>query len=167
MGKGGAWLWQRHLSSLCNGIEQAFTIPAKTTKELIATEEAALLTYDNMIKLNNLNEPVILHNLRQRFMKDLIYTYVSSILVALNPFKLLPIYTPEVMDRYKDGGGRTQPPHIFAIADNAYRNLLADFNDQAVVISGESGAGKTETMKLVLQVRRRPPRPAAACRRRA
>ena len=140
-------------------IEQAFTIPAKMTKELIATEEAALLTYDNMIKLNNLNEPVILHNLRQRFMKDLIYTYVSSILVALNPFKLLPIYTPEVMDRYKDGGGRTQPPHIFAIADNAYRNLLADFKDQAVVISGESGAGKTETMKLVLQVRRRSPAP--------
>ena len=107
--------------------------------------------YDNMIKLNALNEPVILHNLRQRFLKDLIYTYVSSILVACNPFKLLPIYTPEIMDKYKDGGGRHQPPHIFAIADNAYRNLMADFRDQAVVISGESGAGKTETMKLVLQ----------------
>jgi ABC-type oligopeptide transport system ATPase subunit len=114
-------------------------------------DEAALLTYDNMIKLNNLNEPVILHNLRQRFLKDSIYTYVSSILVALNPFKLLPIYTPEIMDKYKDGGGRTQPPHIFAVSDNAYRNLMADFRDQAVVISGESGAGKTETMKLVLQ----------------
>ena len=114
-------------------------------------DEAALQMYDNMIKLNALNEPVILHNLRQRFMKDLIYTYVSSILVACNPFKLLPIYTPEIMDKYKDGGGRHQPPHIFAIADNAYRNLMADFKDQAVVISGESGAGKTETMKLVLQ----------------
>lgn len=71
--------------------------------------------------------------------------------VALNPFKLLPIYTPEVLDKYKEGGSRHQPPHIFAIADNAYANLLADFRDQAVVISGESGAGKTETMKLVLQ----------------
>ena len=130
---------------------QAYTIPAKTTKECLGMDEAALQTYENMIKLNNLNEPVILHNLRQRFMKDNIYTYVSSILVALNPFKLLPIYTPEIMDKYKDGGGRTQPPHIFAVSDNAYRNLIADFRDQAVVISGESGAGKTETMKLVLQ----------------
>lgn len=114
-------------------------------------DEAALLTYDNMIKLNDLNEPTILHNLRQRFLKDHIYTYVSSILVALNPFKLLPIYTPEVLDKYKDRGSRNQPPHIFAIADNAYANIMADFRDQAVVISGESGAGKTETMKLVLQ----------------
>ena len=130
---------------------QSFTIPAKLSKELIHMDEAALQTYDNMIKLNDLNEPVILHNLRQRFLKDHIYTYVSSILIACNPFKLLPIYTPEIMDKYKDGGGRVQPPHIFAIADNSYRNLLADFRDQAVVISGESGAGKTETMKLVLQ----------------
>lgn len=114
-------------------------------------DEAALKQYDNMIKLNDLNEPTILHNLRQRFLKDEIYTYVSSILVACNPFKLLPIYTPDIMEKYKDGGGRTMPPHIYAIADNAYRNLMADFKDQAVVISGESGAGKTETMKLVLQ----------------
>jgi myosin heavy subunit len=97
------------------------------------------------------NEPIILHNLRQRFIKDNIYTYVSSILVALNPFRMLPIYLPEVLDKYKDRGSRNQPPHIYAIADNAYANLMADFKDQAVVISGESGAGKTETMKLVLQ----------------
>lgn len=86
-------------------------------------DEAARQTYDNMIHLNDLNEPTILHNLRQRFLKDQIYTFVSSILVACNPFKLLPIYTPEVLDRYKDGGSRSQPPHIFAIADNAYANL--------------------------------------------
>ena len=98
-----------------------------------------------------MNEPIILHNLRQRFLKDDIYTYVSSILVALNPFRMLPIYLPEVLDKYKDRGSRRQPPHIYAIADNAYANVMADFRDQAVVISGESGAGKTETMKLVLQ----------------
>ena len=77
--------------------------------------------------------------------------YVSSILVAANPFKLLPIYTPDVMEKYKDGKGRDAAPHIYAISDNAYRALLETFKDQAVVISGESGAGKTETMKLVLQ----------------
>lgn len=96
-------------------------------------DEAALETYDNMVKLNNLNEPVILHNLRQRFMKDEIYTYVSSILIAVNPFKLLPIYTPEVLDGYKDGGTRSKPPHIFAIADNAYAGMLANLKDQSVV----------------------------------
>jgi myosin heavy subunit len=127
------------------------TIDAKRSKDCVMMDEAALQTYDNMIKLNDLNEPIILHNLRQRFIKDNIYTYVSSILVALNPFRMLPIYLPEVLDKYKDRGSRNQPPHIYAIADNAYANLMADFKDQAVVISGESGAGKTETMKLVLQ----------------
>jgi len=130
---------------------QEVALTGAMSKEAIAMDEAALKTYDNMIALNDLNEPTILHNLRMRFLKDDIYTYVSSILVACNPFKLLPIYTPDVMEKYKDGGGRAQPPHIYAISDNAYRNLLADFRDQAVVISGESGAGKTETMKLVLQ----------------
>ena len=114
-------------------------------------DPASLDTYDNMVKLNDLNEPVILHNLRQRFKKDIIYTYVSSILIAVNPFKQMTLYTPEVMDTYKDGGARVQPPHIFAVADNAYNGMLADQKDQAVVISGESGAGKTETMKLTLQ----------------
>jgi len=131
--------------------QKEITFPGKVTKDFVPMDEDALKSYDNMIALNDLNEPTILHNLRQRFLKDNIYTYVSSILVACNPFKLLPIYTPEVLDKYKDRGSRTQPPHIFAIADNAYANLMADFKDQAVVISGESGAGKTETMKLVLQ----------------
>ena len=114
-------------------------------------DEQSLKIYDNMIKMNDLNEPTLLHNLRQRFLKDDIYTYVSSILVAANPFKLLPIYTPDIMDKYKDGKGRDAAPHIYAISDNAYRALLESQKDQAVVISGESGAGKTETMKLVLQ----------------
>jgi myosin heavy subunit len=130
---------------------QEVTVPAAQSKDAIPMDEAALKTYDNMIKLNDLNEPTILHNLRQRFLKDEIYTYVSSILVACNPFKLLPIYTPDVMERYKDGKGKDQPPHIYAISDNAYRSLMDTYKDQAVVISGESGAGKTETMKLVLQ----------------
>ena len=124
---------------------------ATGSKSASLADETALELYDNMIKQNNLNEALILHNLRERFLQDKIYTYISSILVAVNPFCLLPIYTPEVLERYKDGGWRNQPPHIYAIADNAYASMLSEDADQAVVISGESGAGKTETMKLVLQ----------------
>jgi myosin heavy subunit len=130
---------------------QEVQVTAKESPNCIPLDEASLKIYDNMIKMNDLNEPTLLHNLRQRFLKDDIYTYVSSILVAANPFKLLPIYTPDVMEKYKDGKGRDAPPHIYAISDNAYRALMETFKDQAVVISGESGAGKTETMKLVLQ----------------
>ena len=130
---------------------QDFQVSAAASKDVHSVEASALESYDNMIKLSNLNEPLILHNLRRRFYEDKIYTSISSILVAINPFKLLPLYTPDMLDRYKDGGWRNQPPHIYSVADNAYHSMLADNCDQACVISGESGAGKTETMKLVLQ----------------
>lgn len=65
--------------------------------------------------------------------------------------QMLSIYTPEELDRYIERGARDLPPHVFAIADNAYRSLLEEHNSQSVVISGESGAGKTEAMKLILQ----------------
>ena len=107
---------------------------------------------DNLIKLNDLNECALLHNLRLRFKEDVIYTYVSSILISVNPFKLLPLYTPEVLDQYKTQGSRNLPPHVFSVADEAYRNMLADKTDQSCIISGESGAGKTEATKLILQV---------------
>ena len=120
-------------------------------KDLRPCDPKCLEPIDDLCNVNDLNEMTLLHNLRQRFKQQKIYTSVGQILVAVNPFKLLPIYTPEWLDRYKLNGSRNQPPHVYGVADNAYRNLINFARHQSVIISGESGAGKTETMKLVLQ----------------
>eukprot|EP01036_Dinobryon_divergens_P023353 gene23353-31690_t len=104
----------------------------------------------DLVNISDLNEMSILHNLRIRFKEDLIYTNISSILISVNPFKLLPLYTPEKMEMYRNGS-RGLPPHVFSIASNSYKNMLNESTDQSVVISGESGAGKSEATKLILQ----------------
>lgn len=106
-----------------------------------------------MVGIQELSEPAILHNLRQRFVTDDIYTYISSILVSVNPFKQLSIYSARVMAEYRTGmaARKEMPPHVYALADNAFRALSISGKSQAVLISGESGAGKTEATKLVLQ----------------
>lgn len=78
-------------------------------------------------------------------------TYTGSILVAVNPYQILPIYTAEQIKLYKDKKIGELPPHIFAIGDNSYGNMKRYSQDQCIVISGESGAGKTESTKLILQ----------------
>lgn len=106
---------------------------------------------EDMILLGDLNESGILRNLFIRYMDNLIYTYTGSILVAVNPYQILPIYTSEQIQLYRDKKIGELPPHIFAIADNAYYNMQRYKRDQCVIISGESGAGKTESTKLILQ----------------
>ena len=78
-------------------------------------------------------------------------TYTGSILVAVNPYQILPIYTADQIKLYKERKIGELPPHIFAIGDNAYSNMKRYRQDQCIVISGESGAGKTESTKLILQ----------------
>ena len=112
--------------------------------------EALDTTIDDLVNISDLNEMSILHNLRCRYREDKIYTNISSILISVNPFKLLPLYTPEMLDKYREHS-RDLPPHIFTIAHNAYTNMLNNLGDQSVVISGESGAGKSEATKLILQ----------------
>ena len=112
--------------------------------------EALNSEISDLINISDLNEMSILHNLRIRFKEDKIYTSVSSILISVNPFKLLPLYTPEVLDQYRRGS-RGNPPHIFGVAYDAFNCMLTDGADQSVVISGESGAGKSEATKLILQ----------------
>ncbi|KAE8627891.1 hypothetical protein XENTR_v10007205 [Xenopus tropicalis] len=106
---------------------------------------------EDMIRLGDLNEAGILRNLLIRYREHLIYTYTGSILVAVNPYQLLPIYTPDQIRLYTNRKIGEMPPHIFAIADNCYFNMQRNNKDQCCIISGESGAGKTESTKLILQ----------------
>ncbi|KAJ7365816.1 hypothetical protein OS493_002537 [Desmophyllum pertusum] len=109
---------------------------------------------DDLATLSELNEEIILQELQARYKQDVIYTYVGDILIALNPFKRLEIYHKNAAERYKMTQKSIQPPHIFAIADSAYQAMLgvggASPKSQCCVISGESGAGKTESAKLLI-----------------
>jgi len=101
-----------------------------------------------MVHLDDAN---ILDNLRRRFLRDQVYTYTANVLLAVNPYKQLPhLYTVEKMSEYRSKNIGSMPPHPYAIADTAYRHLLRERQNQALVISGESGAGKTETAKITM-----------------
>ncbi|KAI1889294.1 hypothetical protein AGOR_G00177680 [Albula goreensis] len=106
---------------------------------------------DDMIRLGDLNEAGLLRNLLVRHKEGIIYTYTGSILVAVNPYQQLPIYTNEQVEQYTDRRLGELPPHVFALADSCFFNMRRNHKDQCCVISGESGAGKTESTKLMLQ----------------
>jgi len=107
--------------------------------------------YEDMTTMENMTLDGVLENLRDRYIEDLIYTYTSSILVAINPYKALPIYTDKHVRAYKGVRLGKLPPHIFAIAETAYNSMIQHQQNQSVLVSGESGAGKTESTKLILQ----------------
>ncbi|CAM9311704.1 unnamed protein product [Bubo scandiacus] len=106
---------------------------------------------EDMISLGDLHEAGMVHNLLIRYQEQKIYTYTGSILVAVNPYQLLPLYTVDQIRLYCNKRIGELPPHVFAIADNCYFNMKRNKRDQCCVISGESGAGKTESTKLILQ----------------
>uniref|UniRef100_A0A673I226 Unconventional myosin-Ih-like n=1 Tax=Sinocyclocheilus rhinocerous TaxID=307959 RepID=A0A673I226_9TELE len=97
------------------------------------------------------SETAFMDNLRKRFNENLIYTYIGTLLVSVNPYKELGIYTKKQMDIYMGVNFFELPPHIFALADNVYRTMISETNNHFILISGESGAGKTEASKTVLQ----------------
>ncbi|XP_029883331.1 unconventional myosin-VIIb isoform X2 [Aquila chrysaetos chrysaetos] len=106
---------------------------------------------EDMICLGDLHEAGMVHNLLIRHQEHKIYTYTGSVLVAVNPYQLLPLYTVDQIRLYFNKRIGELPPHVFAIADNCYFNMKRNKRDQCCVISGESGAGKTESTKLILQ----------------
>ncbi|XP_036943976.1 myosin-11-like [Acanthopagrus latus] len=106
---------------------------------------------EDMAALTFLNEASVLHNLRERYFSSLIYTYSGLFCVVVNPYKMLPIYSEKIIEMYKGKKRHEVPPHIYSITDNAYRNMMQDREDQSILCTGESGAGKTENTKKVIQ----------------
>lgn len=106
--------------------------------------------YQDLCSLPVLDEQTLLANLRCRFERGDIYTYVGSILISVNPFRFFPIYNPKYVESYQSRRLAELPPHVFAIADAAYHTMMRDRVSQCVVISGESGSGKTECTNFLL-----------------
>ncbi|XP_029285862.1 unconventional myosin-XV [Cottoperca gobio] len=106
---------------------------------------------EDMTQLPELNETTILMNLKKRFDQELVYTYIGSILVSVNPYKLLNIYGTDMVLQYEGHGLSDNPPHLFAIANLSYTTMMDAKKDQCIMISGESGSGKTEATKLILR----------------
>uniref|UniRef100_A0A452UG64 Myosin IF n=1 Tax=Ursus maritimus TaxID=29073 RepID=A0A452UG64_URSMA len=105
---------------------------------------------DDMVLLPQITEDAIVGNLRKRFMDDYIFTYIGSVLISVNPFKQMPYFTDREIDLYQGAAQYENPPHIYALTDNMYRNMLIDCENQCVIISGESGAGKTVAAKYIM-----------------
>ncbi|KAK5136700.1 hypothetical protein LTR08_002353 [Meristemomyces frigidus] len=106
---------------------------------------------DDMAELTHLNEASVVHNLQQRYQADLIYTYSGLFLVTVNPYAPLAIYGRDFVNMYKGRNREDTKPHIFAMADEAFRSLVNEGTNQSILVTGESGAGKTENTKKVIQ----------------
>ncbi|CAL8321724.1 unnamed protein product [Merluccius merluccius] len=127
---------------------------ARTKHERINTRKTLIIESspdDDLVNLEFLDEETIISHLQRRYNELQIYTYVGDILIALNPFQALSIYSPQFSKLYHGVKRVDNPPHIFAAADAAYQGMVTFCKDQCIIISGESGAGKTESAHLMVQ----------------
>lgn len=120
--------------------------------QVFPAEEDSKKDVEDNCSLMYLNEATLLHNIKVRYSKDRIYTYVANILIAVNPYFDIPkIYSSDTIKLYQGKSLGTMPPHVFAIADKAFRDMKVLKMSQSIIVSGESGAGKTENTKFVLR----------------
>eukprot|EP00736_Rhodelphis_marinus_P006100 Rmarinus@m.26890 len=167
----GQWVWvpdetEAFRAAKVTGRKHTSIVLKTLTGEQIVVEEAEIEKYhrleydelnespDDLVLLASVSEPLILHTLRGRFERDVIYTNIGTILISINPFKRLPgLYATDTMDKYMQPGVQLEKesPHVYAVACAAYRAMAEDKTNSSVLISGESGAGKTEATKLCLQ----------------
>ncbi|KAF8599055.1 myosin 5 [Ceratobasidium sp. AG-I] len=106
---------------------------------------------DDLATLSHLNEPSVLHTIRNRYAQHSIYTYSGIVLIAVNPFQRVSLYGPEIIQAYSGRRKGELEPHLFAIAEDAYTRMTKDSEGQTIIVSGESGAGKTESAKLIMR----------------
>ncbi|NXH20680.1 MYO6 protein, partial [Bucco capensis] len=120
--------------------------------QVFPAEEDSKKDVEDNCSLMYLNEATLLHNIKVRYSKDRIYTYVANILIAVNPYFDIPkLYSSDTIKKYQGRSLGTLPPHVFAIADKAFRDMKVLKMSQSIIVSGESGAGKTENTKFVLR----------------
>ncbi|EMD34514.1 hypothetical protein CERSUDRAFT_117358 [Gelatoporia subvermispora B] len=110
-----------------------------------------LETADDLATLSHLNEPSVLHTIRNRYAQHSIYTYSGIVLIAVNPFQRVTLYGPEIIQAYNGRKRGELEPHLFAIAEDAYTAMSKDGMGQTIIVSGESGAGKTESAKFIMR----------------
>ncbi|KAI5124012.1 hypothetical protein M0805_003844 [Coniferiporia weirii] len=110
-----------------------------------------LETADDLATLSHLNEPSVLHTIRNRYAQHSIYTYSGIVLIAVNPFQRVTLYGPEIIQAYSGRRKGELEPHLFAIAEDAYTRMSKEGQGQTIIVSGESGAGKTESAKLIMR----------------
>ncbi|KAL7593906.1 myosin-17 [Lactuca sativa] len=128
------------------------TIVTNVSKVFPKDTEAPPGGVDDMTRLSYLHEPGVLQNLAARYELNEIYTYTGNILIAINPFQRLPhLYDTHMMEQYKGAGFGELSPHVFAVADVAYRAMMNEGKSNSILVSGESGAGKTETTKMLMR----------------
>ncbi|KAI4871693.1 hypothetical protein NFI96_000223 [Prochilodus magdalenae] len=123
------------------------------TKNLPHLRNPDILVGENdLTALSYLHEPAVLHNLKVRFIDSkLIYTYCGIVLVAINPYETLPIYGTDIINAYSGQNMGDMDPHIFAVAEEAYKQMARDERNQSIIVSGESGAGKTVSAKYAMR----------------
>ncbi|KAF7295245.1 Myosin 5 [Mycena indigotica] len=110
-----------------------------------------LETADDLATLSHLNEPSVLHTIRNRYAQHSIYTYSGIVLIAVNPFQRVTMYGPDIIQAYSGRRRGELEPHLFAIAEDAYTAMRRDGEGQTIIVSGESGAGKTESAKFIMR----------------
>uniref|UniRef100_K3WNC1 Myosin motor domain-containing protein n=1 Tax=Globisporangium ultimum (strain ATCC 200006 / CBS 805.95 / DAOM BR144) TaxID=431595 RepID=K3WNC1_GLOUD len=126
--------------------EATLSLPLQNASDSSSTS----LGFEDMITIDHLHEASILHNLRRRFFRKLPYTYTGKICIAVNPYQWLNLYDKSIMERFSDGKREDKPPHVYAVSMEAFFNMRTKKEDQSILVSGESGAGKTETTKIVM-----------------
>ena len=169
--EGGDWYWAPHetevfapgkmISSQGSKVLVEIAVPGSTDRPQVMVKKQGLerLQFSSLKRvvadltlLDDMAVPLILHNLRERYKKSEIYTNIGNILVSINPYEMLPIYTPEMLRKYREAeAAEEMPPHVYGIAADALYGITSFSKLQSIIISGESGAGKTEATKRCLQ----------------